>query len=462
MARTQPGNTQQTAKAPKPKKAKITHTEIGRIYLSRFRQNTIYARGYWYRYAGGVWSPVPDFEIEKEIWDIMEGYENSHTFEPTDSAKRSIMSYIRATISVSEEKLDAYPNLINLKNGIYNLDTDTLIPHDPALLLTSQLPFEHDPAAKCPFWDLYINTTFTDITGKIADQELIYFIQEIVGYSLTTDISHQVMFWCIGEGENGKGVLFHVLMQLGGPSATYIDLNILRKEKYQLATLLGKRIAMCSEASSHDNLVEDGVIKSLVAGDPTPVRQIRREPFILYPQAKLWWSMNRLPTITDTSHGFWRRMRPIPFNNIFEDGNRIINLKEKLNQELSGIFNWCLIGLRRLRSNKRFSMCLQVELMKQQLQLETNTIRLFLDDEAEVTWMNAAEKGIDPDDLEESSKSCYLRYVNWTKANGYKAMSDRSFKIEMEALKFYHKRDKTGTKRIYTRLKLKQISSFAP
>lgn len=454
-------NTQKKQKAPP--KTKITHTELGRIYLSRYQKNTIFTRGYWHRYNDGVWSPVPDFEIEMEVWRIMEAYESlpDYIFEPTDGARRSIMSYVRANLSISEEKLDAYPNLINLKNGIYNLDTDQLMAHDPALLLTSQLPFEYDPAAVCKYWELYIQTTFTDQTGKITDQELIYFIQEIIGYSLTTDISHQIMFWCIGEGENGKGVLFHVLIQLGGPSATYIDLNILRKEKYQLATLLGKRIAMCSEANTHDNLVEDGIIKSLVAGDPTPVRQIRREPFILYPQVKLWWSMNRLPTITDTSHGFWRRMRPIPFNNIFEDGNRILDLKEKLNQELSGIFNWCLIGLRRLRQNKKFSYCLQVEQMKNQLQLETNTIRLFIEDEAEMTWMNAPA-GTDLNSLEESSKTCYARYVVWAKTNGYKPMSDRSFKTEMEALKFYHKRDKSGKKRVYTRLQLRAVSIFQP
>lgn len=463
MPTTQPN----PAQPPKAKKSKtaMTHTELGRIYLSRYAKYTLYSRGYWHRYADGVWSPVPDFEIESEVWKLMELHEGPpHNLFPTDSMRRSIMSYVRSAISIDEGKLDAHPHLINLKNGIYNLDSDQFMPHDSALLLTSQLPFEYHAGDLAPMWDMYTKTTFTDVTGDHMDLELIAFIQEAIGYSLTTDISHQVMFWCIGEGENGKGVLFHVLTALGGCSATYVDLNILKKEKYQLASLLGKRIAMCSEANSHDNLVEDGVVKSLVAGDPTPVRQIRREPFILYPQVKLWWSMNRLPTITDTSHGFWRRMRPIPFNKIFEDGNRIIDLKERLDSELPGIFNWCLIGLRRLRQNKKFSCCLQVDRMKDRLQVESNTVRLFLEDEAEITWMNAAQNGVNPDTLEESSKEVYARYVSWAKVNGYKAMSDRSLKVEMEALKFYYKRDKTGKMRVYSRLKLRQVqqSAYAP
>lgn len=429
----------QTKPPKKPKNKTITHTELGRIYLTRYSKNTFYSRGYWHRYLDGVWSPVPDFEIEAEVWKLMEMHEGPPwNLFPTDSMRRSIMSYVRSAISIPEEKLDAHPHLINLKNGIYNLDSDQFMPHDSALLLTSQLPFEYQPGATCPMWDLYTSTTFTDVTGAFTDVELTAFIQEAVGYSLTTDISHQVMFWCIGEGENGKGVLFHVLTALGGTSATYVDLNILRKEKYQLAGLLGKRIAMCSEANSHDNMVEDGIVKSLVAGDPTPVRQIRREPFILYPQVKLWWSMNRLPTITDTSHGFWRRMRPVPFNKIFEDGARIIDLKERLNLELPGIFNWCLVGLRRLRQNGKFSCCLQVNRMKDRLQTESNTIRLFLEDVCDIDTPTTQPPN------KALSGTLYGIYKDWAKVNGYKSMSSRSFKVEMEALKFFHRRENTG------------------
>jgi len=60
-------NPQPTAKPKVAKTPKVTHTEIGRIYLSRYQKNTLYSRGYWHKYATGVWSPVPDFEIEMEV-----------------------------------------------------------------------------------------------------------------------------------------------------------------------------------------------------------------------------------------------------------------------------------------------------------------------------------------------------------------------------------------------------------
>lgn len=440
----------------------IADSELGRIYIRLYCKNTLFARGQWYRYATGVWSTIPDFEIDVEVWKLLEAHESApHFIKPKKTMHSSVLAYIRAYLSISEDKLDAYPNLINLRNGIYNLDTNQLIPHDSTLLLTSQLPFEYDPAAIAPMWTAYVLTTFVDKTGQVPDPELVSFMQEIIGYSLTTDISHQIMFWCIGEGENGKGVLFHVLTQLGGTSAIYLDLNILRREKYQLANLVGKRIALCSEANTRDNLVEDGPIKALVHGDPYPVRQIRREPFTLYPQTKFWWSMNRMPVVVDTSHGFWRSMRPIPFNKIFSDSDRIIDLKEKLNKELSGIFNWALIGLYRIRQNGKFSPCRQIDTLRGELQTESNTILLFLNDEMECTWMTPGNYPAHiVDSFEESSKTVYARYVEWAKSNGYKPMSDRSLKVEMEGLKCYYK---AGTnKRVYTRIKLRTVSIFNP
>ena len=110
------------------------------------------------------------------------------------------------------------------------------------------------------------------------------------------------------------------------------------------------------------------------------VRQIRREPFVLQPQVKLWWSMNRLPTVADTSHGMWRRIVMLPFNKTFDKKDRIRDLKDRLDIELSGIFNWCLEGYNRLQSQHHFSHCRQSEEIKGNFQFESNKVRLFVDD----------------------------------------------------------------------------------
>lgn len=415
-------------------KQQTTHTEIARHYVSKKFIDTMFSRGYWYRYSGGVWSIYPDALIEQEIWKLLEAYETAGRIKPTLSIYNTVSRYVRSFLSVEEGKLDAQPHLINLMNGTWNLETGQLLPHDASHYLTSQLPFDYDKNAVSPWWVHYTKTTFVhEYNVKSTDESLVRKVQEAVAYSLTTDISYQVMFWCIGEGANGKGVLFHILDTMGGESSIPLDLNSLNgSARYELATLAGKRIALCSESSHVNNLLEDKTIKQLVGGDKMQVRQIRREPFVLSPQVKLWWSMNRLPTVADTSHGMWRRIEMIPFNKTFGEGDRIRDLKDRLDKELPGIFNWCLDGFARLKSECKFSFCQQSEKMKGDYQFESNTIRLFVDDCCTID--DDKNKG-----LSDTPTRIYDTYKLWARIMNYKPMSYRSFKQEMTSLRFTYK-----------------------
>lgn len=413
-----------------------THMELGKQYVKARRLDTLYSRGYWHKYKNGYWQTIPDAEIAKDIWGLMEPYETAGLLRPTGTIHKSVMGYVRDYLTIEEGGLDAWPNLINLQNGIFNLSKLELEAHDSAFLMTSQLPFEYDERATSPWWQHYINTTFVDSGTGQTDEGMVRLIQEAIAYSLTTDISYQVMFWCVGEGENGKGVLFHVLDRLAGESATPLDLNTLgRSARYELATLVSKRIALCSESSSTKNLLEDATIKALVAGDKMQVRQIRREPFILEPQVKLWWAMNRLPSVADTSHGMWRRIVMVPFYRTFDDSSRIRDLKDRLDKELAGIFNWTLEGYARLKAEGHFSYCKQAQEMKDSFQRESNTVRLFTEDCCDIDDRSAVSSL-----SQVPSSKIYEYYREWAKKFGYKPMSARSFKQEMESLKFFYKR----------------------
>jgi putative DNA primase/helicase len=428
------------------KQAGATDSKLGAYYVTKRSPDTIFTRGYWHKYESGVWSQIPDSYVRVDVWELLEEYEKHGLVKPTASKHKSVLTYVQDHLNVPEDRLDTHAHLINLTNGVYNLESGQLIPHDPLLLLTSQLPFEYDPVAQCPWWNHYIQTTFVDNAGR-TDDNLLRLVQEAVAYSLTTDVSYQQMFWCVGEGENGKGVLFHILNTLGGNSATPLDLNSLRgSARYELATLANKRIALCSESSATNNLLEDATIKALVSGDHMQVRQIRREPFILEPKVKLWWAMNRLPAVADTSHGMWRRIVMLPFNRTFDDKTRIRDLKERLDRELPGIFNWCLEGYARLKAQAHFSYCGQSEELKKNFQHESNTLRLFVEDCCEVDTPGTLPPG------EAGSKELFDLYKVWARIMNYKPMSSRSFKQEMEALKYFYVRDSSSRK--FTGLKI--------
>lgn len=425
-----------------------TYSEIGREFIKQ-SPFTLYSRGQWYRYVNGVWISVHDLVIRQEVWTLLETYVYRGLY-PSISGVNNVEAYSQANLYIPEDLLDNDDQLINLQNGTYSLELQCLLTHSEQRYLTTQLPFSYDTQGICPTWKRYLETTFIDRNGN-PDFELINFIQEAIGYSLTTDIRYHIMFWCYGEGANGKGVLFHVLEALAGNAAMPFNVNLLHREQYQLADLAGKRIALCPEADS-SSVVEDDIVKALVAGDSLQVRQIRKEPFTLKPTVKLWWSMNKLPTVTDTSTGFWRRLAVIPFNADFEKRQRvqrIDNLKELLDFELPGIFNWAMEGLNRLHSNNAFTRVKQIEEWTENYRQESNTIAAFIDDECELgRGFNIASHGI------------YSHYRDWCSSNGYKAYNVRNFKTEMERLGYYHRR--TMTMRVFDGLRMKGGGSAIP
>lgn len=410
-----------------------THTEIGRVFVSQHRDSTIYTRGQWHIYDNGVWLPVNDLCIDQQLWNLLEKYEQSHQVRPSLSIQKSINKYTQANLFIPEDKMDSYPNLTNVTNGVYNLEDGNLYPHQTNYYMTAQLPFSYDPNATADQWQQYMESSFVLPQSTTPDTELIAFVQEATGYSLTADISYHTTFWCYGEGSNGKGVLFAILEALAGTTAIPLNVNLLRREQYQLANLAGKRVALCTEANSNDNLVEDALIKALVAGDAMQVRMIRREPFTLYPQVKLWWSMNRLPAVADTSHGFWRRVKVIPFNRRFTESERDINLKEKLLQELPGIFNWAVEGLQRLQKQGHFTEPKQVISATEQYKRESNVTQLFVDERCDVVTGGRA-----------SSTAVYEDYKIWTFQNNYRPHSSRSLKRELEALGYFSRHGSSG------------------
>jgi putative DNA primase/helicase len=84
-------------------------------------------------------------------------------------------------------------------------------------------------------------------------------------------------------------------------------------------------------------------IKALTGGDPITARLLHREFFTFKPKAKFWLAFNHRPTVTDDSHGFWRRVHQIPFLRQF-DPRTEPELENILKAEASGILAWAIRG----------------------------------------------------------------------------------------------------------------------
>ena len=129
-------------------------------------------------------------------------------------------------VLVLARQLDRNPMLLNVLNGTLDLETCELRPHDPADLITKIAPVKYDPEAKCPKWLEFLKRIMND------DQEMITFLQQAIGYSLTGLTSPQVMHFCYGLGANGKTTFLETIRDILGDYAQKAPRGMLEAQQY--------------------------------------------------------------------------------------------------------------------------------------------------------------------------------------------------------------------------------------
>jgi putative DNA primase/helicase len=246
-------------------------------------------------------------------------------------------------IPAAPKDFDRDPWLLNVQNGVLNLRTGELQPHDPQALLTKMAGTEYHPEATCPTWEAFLQRIFK------GDKEVITFIQRAVGYSLTGNIGEQCLFFLHGTGKNGKSTFTGTLQALAGDYSSKTLTDTLMVKYYDgginndLARLAGARAVIAAELEEGKRLNES-LVKDLTGGDTITARYLHREYFEFMPAFKLWMYGNHKPIIRGTDEGIWRRIKLIPFTVTIPEPERDPDLPEKLKAELPGILAWAVAG----------------------------------------------------------------------------------------------------------------------
>ena len=191
----------------------------------------------WIRWTGIYWEPV-DMDVVIGIAAKMMqaiGSETEATKESEAQTKlkkfaqnsgnfprlKAIEQLSRGLISISAKKLDARDHFLNVQNGTVDLETGELNEHRCDDYFSQVLPAILDPDAECPRW-LEFLLVITD-----GDEELIRYLQRLVGYCLTGSIQEQAAFFLYGTGANGKTTFLEVLRSILGPLACQTPRNTL-------------------------------------------------------------------------------------------------------------------------------------------------------------------------------------------------------------------------------------------
>lgn len=245
-------------------------------------------------------------------------------------------------IPVKIEQFDADPFSFCAGNGTVDLRSGVLRPHSRTDLITKVTDVAYHPDAPCPTWERFLADVFD------GDQDLIDFVQRYAGYSLTGDVSEQVMVFAHGGGRNGKTTLLNTLRGITGDYGMQLDPAVLTGEAGEqhptgLTDLRGARFVATVE-TEQGNRLNESLIKQLTGGDPIRARRMRQDFFEFNPTHKLWFAGNHLPRIGGTDIGIWRRLALLPFRVEFGPGKADRHLPAKLAAESAGILAWAVQG----------------------------------------------------------------------------------------------------------------------
>jgi putative DNA primase/helicase len=299
---------------------------------------------------------------------------------------------------------DKDPYLFNLANGTMDFRTGKFREHKPDDLLSKQSLIEYEPKADCPKWKTFLEQIFAQ------DKELIGFIQQCIGYSLTGLTDLQSLLFCFGPGGNGKSNFFSVIKMLLGDYYVNIPIDVLLMKQrdnnsdYQLAKLKGARVVVASEITQGKSLHES-LVKDLTGGDPINARKIFESPYTFEPTHKLWLYGNHKPVIKGTDNGIWRRILLIPFLVTIEKTKQRekSEMLSEFTAELPGILNWAIDGYRRYSLTKKLVVPECVLRATQAYREESDSLAAFIEERCTI---NKAFVCLCTDFLAEYKKWC--------------------------------------------------------
>jgi len=287
--------------------------------------------------------------------------------------------------------------------------------HSQEDLITKLAPVDYDPGARCPLWDDFL------VVVTQSNEDLIRFIQKAIGYSLTGDISEQVLFILYGTGANGKSTFVRTVSTLLGDYAkqTPAETLLLKHQENisnDLARLKGTRFLSAIESESNRKLAES-LVKQMTGSDKIVARFLYGEFFEYYPEFKVFLATNHKPIIRGTDYAIWRRIRLIPFSVKIPEESQDKNLFTKLQTELPGILNWALEGLK-LWQEEGLKSPKVVKEATSIYQNEMDTVARFLEE------CCISDRGVD---TKTSNTALYEAYIRWARDNGEREMSSRNF-----------------------------------
>lgn len=356
-------------------KTVITIDEFKKIADQNNRNITI-IKGEIFIYNGVYWQNLEENETKYLLGKVAEAMNydsiDSQFYRTRDRLYNQLRSAAYTPEDSSETKCETV--LVNFPNGTLEVNETGAIlrEHRPEDKLTYCLKYDYDPNAKCDKFYTFLNQMLPDVESQIV-------LFEYLGYILTKHLKLEKILLLLGEGRNGKSVIYEIVQKLFcEENVSNLSLEEVTKDKgYCRIELQHKLLNYGSDIGDRYDPI---VLKKMASGEPIHARGIRSKPVEMKNYAKQMYNANQLPKgSAEFTKGFFSRFKIVKFNVTIEEKDINVNLaKEICKTDLPGIFNLVLQGLQRILAQKHFSSCAASDGILNEFIEEANPIAEFL------------------------------------------------------------------------------------
>lgn len=406
-------------------------------------------RGDYYEWTGSHYEKLGRRNLTSTVYEflhrcrVVESDGMTKPYNPARAKVGEVLAALEAGVNHDENRDPPFwlppinrdaGRLIACRNGLLDIETGQLEPHDQYFFNVNCLPFEFDPEARAPGWSAFLRTLWPD------DKEARLALREWFGYFLTADTSQQKIFMLIGPKRAGKGTIARVLTALlGRDSVANPTLGSLGGE-FGLWPLINKRVAIVSDARignrADKSLVAERLL-SISGEDALTVNRKYLSHWTGRPGTRFLILSNELPSIKDASQALASRFVLLTLRESFY-GREDVRLEDKLRAELPGILNWSLRGLKRLRERGHFRIPTSSVEVVRQLEDLSSPVGAFLRE-----WCKLSPEA------SVNNKLLYGAWKAWCEARGEKAGSSAVFGKDLRAAAPHIRTRSSGEKRYY-------------
>jgi putative DNA primase/helicase len=257
----------------------------------------------------GVWE-----QLSNEVHHAQQGLAQWKSLEDLREFKLVMESLQEfPELLVDMKAFDPHKDLLNVGNGVVDLRTGELLPHDPAYLFTKISAVEYHEGFTSPRFDQALDAVPENVRPWLQEQ----FGSATTGYA---GLDHMTLLH--GGGSNAKSTLLAAVQGALGEFYVVLDKRALMggvdHVPTERMTLQGARCAVLEELPD-DGHLDATAIKGVVGTPIVTGRRMRSDDIAFRATHTLFISTNTLPSVAQTDHGTWRRLLAVPFPFTFND-----------------------------------------------------------------------------------------------------------------------------------------------